>query len=74
MSQLLDQRSLVPYYLSVTREKSLFDSLDPQAEAAADARAEADVAAGRLIGHDAVRRWIASWGSDKPLARPRVGD
>ncbi len=64
----------MPYYLSVTREKSLFDSLDPQAEAAADARAEADVAAGRLIGHDAVRRWIASWGSDKPLARPRVGD
>ena len=64
----------MPYYLPVTREKALFDSLDPQAEAEADTRAEGDVAAGRLIGHDAVKRWIASWGSDKPLARPRVGD
>ena len=57
----------------MTREKSLFDQNDPAAEAAADARAEADVKAGRLIGHDAVRRWIASWGTDKPLPRPKSG-
>ena len=56
------------------REKSLFDETDDAAETAADARAEADVGAGRLIGHDAVRRWIASWGSDKPLPRPTAGD
>ena len=58
----------------MTREKSLFDSTDPREEAAADARAEAVVAAGRLIGHDAVKRWIASWGTAKPLRRPHVGD
>ena len=58
----------------MAREKSLFDTGDPQAEAAADARAEADVAAGRLIGHDAVKRWLASWGTATPLPRPRVGD
>jgi predicted transcriptional regulator len=56
----------------MTREKSLFDESDPTAEAAADARADADVAAGRLISHDAVRRWMQSWGTDKPLPRPTV--
>jgi predicted transcriptional regulator len=58
----------------MTRERSLFDESDAAAEAAADARAEADVREGRLIGHVAVRRWIASWATDKPLARPKVGD
>lgn len=58
----------------MTREKSLFDLTDPAAEAAADERAEADVRAGRLIGHDPVKRWIASWGSDKPLPRPEAGE
>jgi predicted transcriptional regulator len=53
---------------------TLFESVDPAAEAAADARAEADVAAGRLISHEAVKRWVASWGSDAPLPRPRFGD
>ena len=55
-------------------EPTLFDSVDPAAEAAADARAEADVVAGRMIGHAAVKRWVASWGSDAPLPRPRIGD
>ena len=58
----------------MTREKSLFEVNDPVAEAAADARAEADVKAGRLISHDAAKRWIASWGSAKPLPRPQIGD
>ena len=58
----------------MARENSLFDSTDPRDEIVADARAEADVKAGRLIGHDAVKRWIASWGAAKPLRRPHVGD
>ena len=58
----------------MTREKSLFDSTDPREEAAADARADADVAAGRLIGHAAVKRWIASWGTASPLRRPHIGE
>jgi predicted transcriptional regulator len=39
-----------------------------------DARAEEDVKAGRLISNEAVKKWLKSWGSDKPLPRPRVGD
>lgn len=55
-------------------EDGLFDSPDAEAEARSDARAEADVKAGRLISHEAVKRWLKSWGSAKPLPRPRVGD
>lgn len=58
----------------MTREKSLLDRSDPAAEAAADARADADVHEGRLIGHDAVRNWLASWAAGAPILRPRVGD
>lgn len=60
------------YIVVMTVEKNLFDS--PEAEARSEARAEADVAAGRLVSHDAVRRWLSSWGSDKRLPRPRPGE
>ncbi|MEA3012607.1 MAG: hypothetical protein QOD42_1152 [Sphingomonadales bacterium] len=53
-------------------ERSLFDS--PEAEAKSEARAEADVRAGRVISHEAVRRWLSAGGSAKRLPRPRVGD
>jgi predicted transcriptional regulator len=53
-------------------EHSLFDS--PEAEARSEARAEADVRAGRLVPHEKVRRWLASWGGAKRLPRPRSGD
>lgn len=55
-------------------DNSLFDHADPQAEERADARAEADAAEGRTISHEAVKRWLRSWGTDKPLPRPHVGD
>lgn len=58
----------------MTRERTLFEKRDLAAEGAADARAEADVAAGRVISHAAVRRWLASWGSGARLPRPRTGD
>jgi hypothetical protein len=57
---------------AMTAERRIFD--DPQAEAKADARAEADLAVGRTVSHGAVKRWLQSWGSAKPLARPRTGD
>ncbi|VVT23103.1 Antitoxin RelB2 [Sphingomonas sp. EC-HK361] len=57
----------------MTSNDVLFDT-DPIAEAAGDARANADVKAGRVIGHNAVKRWLASWGSPKPLPRPQIGD
>lgn len=43
-------------------------------ESEADRRAEADVRAGRLISHEAVRRWVSSWGNARRLPRPKVGD
>lgn len=52
----------------------MFDTSDADAEAQADARAEADVRNGRLVSHEAVRRWLLSLSTDKPLPRPRVGD
>ena len=52
--------------------RDLFDS--PEAEARSEARAEEDIRDGRVISHGAVRRWLKSWGSDKRLPRPRVGD
>jgi predicted transcriptional regulator len=55
-------------------EPSLFDEIDDEAEAAADARAEADVAAGRTISHEAVSRWLASWANGAPTAPPKAGD
>ena len=55
-------------------EKSLFDEPDAGAEARSEARADSDVREGRLISHAAVLDWLKSWGSDKPLPRPRVAD
>ncbi len=55
-------------------EPSLFDEIDDAAEAAADARAEADVAAGRTISHEAVSRWLASWANGAPTPPPKIGD
>ncbi|MET0246579.1 MAG: CopG family transcriptional regulator [Sphingomonas sp.] len=58
----------------MTSERSLVDIGDSTAEAAADARADADAETGRVISHDAVKRWIQSWGSATPLPRPEIGD
>jgi hypothetical protein len=58
----------------MAHEKALFDTSDPAAEAEADARADADVRDGRLISHDAVKRWLSSLRSTAPLPRPRIGD
>lgn len=55
-------------------DKGLFETTDREAEAQADARADADAAEGRTISHEAVKRWLQSWGTDAPLPRPQVGD
>ncbi|MHB8284566.1 MAG: CopG family transcriptional regulator [Caulobacteraceae bacterium] len=54
-------------------EPSLFDTIDAASEAAADARADADVAAGRVISHAAMKVWILSWGMPEELPPPDVG-
>lgn len=55
-------------------EPAIFDEIDPDAETAADARAEADVVAGRLISHEAVSRWLKSIGDGDPTRPPEVGE
>jgi hypothetical protein len=47
---------------------------DPDADAASDRRAQADIREGRLVGHQAVTRRLKSWGSGKRLPKPNPGD
>ena len=58
----------------MTDQKAVFETSDPAAEAEADARADADVRQGRTISHEAVKCWLTSWGTARPLSRPRVGE
>ncbi len=57
----------------VDTEPSLFDEIDPEAEAAADAEGLADLDAGRTISHAAMNRWLLPWGTPDELPPPRVG-
>ncbi len=61
----------------LARRPSPADTIrDPaeDAEAAGDARAIADLDAGRSVSGDAVKRWLRSWGTPDELPPPRVGD
>lgn len=49
------------------------EEADEAAEAAADAEAEADFEAGRVVSHEAVMRWIKSWGTPDELPPPECG-
>ena len=46
----------------------------PEEEAAADARARAEIAAGRTISGEAVLRWLKAASKGRKLPRPQVGD
>ena len=50
--------------------KSLFEDIDDEIEAKAIAEAEADVAAGRVVPHEAVVKWLKSWGTAHELPAP----
>jgi predicted transcriptional regulator len=54
-------------------QPAIFDEIDEVAEAEADARAEADVRAGRVISHEAMKTWLLSWGRVDELPPPEVG-
>ncbi|HEY3947792.1 MAG TPA: CopG family transcriptional regulator [Phenylobacterium sp.] len=41
-----------------------------EAQAAADAEAEADFRAGRVISHERMKTWLLSWGSANELPPP----
>ncbi len=53
---------------------SIFDPADDAEEARAMAEAEADIAAGRVISHEAVSRWLRSWGTPNELPPPKCGE
>jgi predicted transcriptional regulator len=53
-------------------EPSIFDETDQTAEDAADAEALADLDAGRTVSHDAVKRWLLSWGKPDELPPPKL--
>jgi predicted transcriptional regulator len=55
-------------------EPDLFDEVDEDAERLADDRAEADIKAGRVISHDAMKRWLLSWGTPNELPPPKCGE
>ncbi|MDB5438672.1 MAG: CopG family transcriptional regulator [Caulobacteraceae bacterium] len=60
----------------MTAQPSIFDEIaeDEATEAAADARAEADMAAGRVVSHEAVSRWLLTWGKTGRPPRPKCGE
>ena len=39
----------------------------------ADLRALADIEAGRVVSHEAVVRWLKSWGAENELPPPECG-
>lgn len=55
-------------------EPGVFDIPDDEADEAATQRALADFEAGRVISHDAMKQWLLSWGTDKPLPEPKCGE
>lgn len=55
-------------------EADIFDFEDEAAIAAADARAEADFAAGRVVSNEAVIRWLKAWGAGERPPRPKCGE
>ncbi len=58
---------------SMNPEPSIFE-LDDEEEAHLDAEAVADFEAGRVISHEAMKRWLLSWGTPGELPPPNVGD
>jgi predicted transcriptional regulator len=55
-------------------ERSIFDEADAAADAAADAEGLADIEAGRVISHDAMKAWLLSWGTSGETPPPQIGD
>jgi predicted transcriptional regulator len=51
---------------------NILEEIDDSAEARAIEQAEADVAAGRLVPHDEVVKWLKSWGTADELPCPKA--
>ena len=55
-------------------EPGIWDIEDPEAEAAADARAQADVDAGRVVSHERVNVWLKDLAEGRVRPPPRWDD
>jgi predicted transcriptional regulator len=53
---------------AMKHEPAIFEERDLEAEAAAVARARADIAAGRVVPHEKVAAWLKTW--DTPDEKP----
>ncbi len=54
-------------------EPSIFDQPDLDADEQAMLEGEADYAAGRVVGHEAMKTWLLSWGKPDELPPPAIG-
>jgi len=54
----------------MSAERDIFEQDDKAAIAASDARAEADIAAGRVVPHDKVVAWLKTWGTSDEAPPP----
>jgi predicted transcriptional regulator len=59
---------------AMDEEPGVFDVEDEAAIEAATLRGLADIEAGRVVSHEAVKRWLLSLSTDKPLPRPKCGE
>jgi predicted transcriptional regulator len=58
----------------VDEEPGVFDVADAAADEAATLRGLADVEAGKVVSHAAMKRWLSSWGTDDPVPPPACGE
>lgn len=55
-------------------EPGVFDIEAEAAIEAATLQGLADIEAGRVVSHEAVKRWLLSLSTDSPLPRPKCGE
>ena len=55
----------------MTFDPGIFANRDPQADVDSDRRAEADIAAGRVVDHAKVIKWLETWGTENERPIPR---
>ena len=55
-------------------EPGVFDVADDAADEAAILRGLAAAEDGRVVSHEAVMRWLRSWGTDHPVPPSKCGE
>jgi len=58
----------------ISHTAPVFDLSDEEAEERALAEAEVQVAAGQFISHEAMVKWLLSWGTPNELSPPKCGE